>query len=189
MHKKPEVTEATRKALVDAFCLIAYDKPVEKITVREVTQKAGYNRCTFYQYFTDVYELLSYIENMVIADIKKNFQKNIVKEDFNRTFFDAFTRIQQEQAPYFNILLSPAYQGHFTAKLLSEVMPTFMERFNLQTENPAAEYLAGMYFATVVTAISRWIRDGRTLPLEDLSKLLGNVLTQGVLTEIEACSG
>lgn len=187
MRKKPEVTEATRKTLIDAFCLIAKDKPIEKITVREVTEKAGYNRCTFYQYFTDVYDLLEHIENIVLSQIKENFEKNIVREDFNRTFFDAFTRIQQEQAPYFNLLLSPAHYGRFTEKLYSKVMPTFMERFNLQKENPADEYLVGMYFATVVTAISRWIRDGRLLPLEDLSSLLGNVLTQGVLTEIEAC--
>lgn len=187
MRKQPEVTEATRKAIVDAFCLIAKDKPVEKITIQEITRRAGYNRCTFYQYFKDVYDLLDYTEDMVLSQVKENFEKNILREDFNRTFFDAFTRIQQEQAIYFNLLLSPAHHSHFTEKLLTRVMPIFMERFHMQKENPAAEYLCSIYFATVVAAISHWIQRGRSLPLEDLSELLGNVLTRGVLPEIEAC--
>ena len=115
--KQPEVTEATRRALIDAFCLIAREKPIEKITIQEITRKAGYNRCTFYQYFKDVYDLLEYVEGVVISHVKDNFQQTITQDDFRQTFFDAFTRIQQEKAPYFNLLLSPANHSHFTENL------------------------------------------------------------------------
>ena len=184
MRKHPETTKATRAALIEAFCLIAGSRPVDKITVQEIAKKAGYNRCTFYQYFKDVYELLEYIEDIVISQVRENFEKNIVRENFIRTFFDAFTRIQQEQAAYFTILLSPVHYSHFTEKLIAVVQPVFMERFCLSVENPADEYLCCIYFSTVLTAISHWIRSGRTIPLENLSRLLGNVLTRGVLTEI-----
>ncbi len=185
MGKKRVATEATRKALLDAFCLIARDKPIEKITILEITKKAGYNRCTFYQYFKDVYDLLDYIENIVLSQIKENFEKNISRDDFIRTFFNAFTRIQQERGEYFNLLLSPANHSHFTEKLMTNVMPIFMEQFRLSEKNPKAEYLASIYFATVVTAISRWIYNDRNLPLKEFSEMLGNVLSQGVLTEIK----
>lgn len=185
--KQPEVTEATRRALIDAFCLIAKEKPIEKITIQEITRKAGYNRCTFYQYFKDVYDLLEYVEGVVISHVKDNFQQTITQDDFRQTFFDAFTRIQQEKAPYFNLLLSPANYSHFTEKLARDVMPVFMERFHIAKEHPFADYLVNIYFSTVISAISLWIQHGRTLPLSDLSELLGNVLTNGVMDEIGNC--
>ena len=187
MRKQPEVTEATQKAFIDAFCILSREKPIEKITIKDITLKAGYNRCTFYQYFKDVYDLLDHIENMVLSHIKENFQKDITQDNFNASFFEAFTRIHLEQAAYFDLLLNSANRTRFADKLMTDVLPIFMERFQLPQEHPHAEYLASMYFATVVAAISRWIQEGRTLPLEDLSKLLGNVLTQGVMQEIGNC--
>ena len=184
MRKHPEVTEATRKAIVDAFCIISRNKPIERITILEIARKAGYNRCTFYQYFKDVYDLLDHIENIVLSQIKENFERNITQENFNESFFTAFTRIHQEQAAYFDLLLNNSNRTRFADKLMTDVLPIFMKKFHMAKEHPYSEYLASMYFASVVAAISCWIGNGRALPLPDLSELLGNVLTKGVMTEI-----
>ncbi len=47
-------------------------KPIEKISIRELTDTAGYNRTTFYNYFSDIYDVLDYIENSSIRYVKKN---------------------------------------------------------------------------------------------------------------------
>ena len=47
-----------RKALTD---LMAY-KPVTDISVKELCEKAGINRGTFYSHYTDIYNLLEKIE-------------------------------------------------------------------------------------------------------------------------------
>ena len=184
MRKKPEVTEATRTAIIGAFCLLSKEKPFGKITVQEIASKAGYNRCTFYQYFEDIYDLLDYIENIVLSRIKENFEKNITHDNFSQTFLEAFTRIHKEQAAYFDILLSPANRTHFTEKLMTDVLPIFMERFRLPAKHAKSKYYASMYFATVVSAIAHWLHEERALPLDEFSKILGNVLTNGVMTEI-----
>ena len=56
MKKQPERTAATRSAFVDAFISISESRPIEKITIQEIADKAGYNRTTFYQYFEDTEE-------------------------------------------------------------------------------------------------------------------------------------
>ena len=66
MKKQPEVTEKTRQVFVDVFCDLYCKKPIEKISIQEITNKAGYNRSTFYQYFSDIYELLAFVENDVL---------------------------------------------------------------------------------------------------------------------------
>ena len=186
MKKHPEITAATKEAFIDAFCILSKRKSFEKITIQELSRKAGFNRCTFYQYFADIYELLEHIENIVVAHVKENFRNNISQENFMQTFFDAFTKIHNEDALYFDLLLSPSHCTKFVEKLMSEVVPIFKEKFNLPHENPTADYLTLIYFQTVIATIGHWIKSGRKLPLDNLSKLLGNVLTNGVMAEISA---
>lgn len=70
MKKQPEITECTRQNLVNAFCDLYKQKPIEKISISEITSSAGYHRSTFYQYFIDIYDVLEYIENNVLSYIK-----------------------------------------------------------------------------------------------------------------------
>lgn len=46
----------TRQNLIDSFWLLYCQKNIEKITVKEICEIAGYNRSTFYVYFNDVYK-------------------------------------------------------------------------------------------------------------------------------------
>lgn len=71
MKKQPELTEKTKQAFLDAFCDFYEQKPIEKISVQEIADAAGYNRSTFYQYFCDIYELLECVENDVIDYMQK----------------------------------------------------------------------------------------------------------------------
>ena len=51
----------TDRLLADSFKELAQIKPVEKITIKEITDKAGVIRPTFYNHFQDKYELLEWI--------------------------------------------------------------------------------------------------------------------------------
>ena len=60
--------EQTKENLVEAFWTLYKDKPLEKITVKEITDKAGYNRGTFYSYFKDTYEMQKYVRDSLLPD-------------------------------------------------------------------------------------------------------------------------
>ena len=174
-------SEVTRQNLIAAFCILAERKPVQKITIRELVGKAGYNRATFYRYFRDIYDVLEQIEGVVLSGVKENFRRNISPENFEQTFLTAFTRIQRDDAIYFDILLNPANQARFTERLLAELSPIFMETFNLPPDNAKSKYLTEIYFGTVISAIKLWISGGREISAEELSKFLGEILSSGVL--------
>lgn len=184
MKKNPDATAVTRQNLVDAFCILLNKKPVEKITINAISEKAGYNRSTFYKYFCDVYAILEYVENIVIAQIKENFQKNISPSNFEETFLQAFTKIQSDKASYFEVLFNFNNRQRFTQRLIQEISPIFMQTFSLPPENPKSKYLTEIYFQTVLSALICWLDNNRDLKLEEMSKIIGNVLTSGVVTEI-----
>lgn len=179
-------SKVTRQNLIDAFCILIRKKPVQKITVRELVDKAGYNRGTFYKYFRDVYEVLEQIEALVLDRIKENFRSKIKPENFEQTFLDAFTAIQREQAVYFEILLSSANSIRFVEKLLKEISPVFMETFLLPPEDSRSKYLTEIYLVTVITAVKLWLNDGRHPSAAELSKFIGEVLSHGVLPVIKS---
>ena len=66
MNKQPEITDATREAFITAFFRLAEIKNIYKITIKEITNLAGYNRTTFYRYFEDVFNLIEYAEDQFI---------------------------------------------------------------------------------------------------------------------------
>ncbi len=62
----------TKKALADSLKKLMEAHPVNKITVKMITDGCGLTRHTFYNHFRDVFELLGWIfENEVIEDLEK----------------------------------------------------------------------------------------------------------------------
>ena len=48
MKKQPHITEQTKNNLRIAFWSLYAQKPIEKISIKEITELAGYNRGTFF---------------------------------------------------------------------------------------------------------------------------------------------
>jgi len=47
MNKQPMVTAQTKQNLIDAFWSLYCEKRIEKITIKEIAQRAGYNEEPF----------------------------------------------------------------------------------------------------------------------------------------------
>ena len=73
MKKNPQQTELTKQKLQDAFWDIHQDKTIEKITVREISERAGVNRSTFYANFLDVYDLADKVRETLETEFGKLF--------------------------------------------------------------------------------------------------------------------
>lgn len=153
MKKQPEITAATRKAFVDAFCEFYRDKPVEKITIKEITNKADFNRSTFYQYFKDAYDLLFYLEDMVIS------------------YVSSFTDIQEEMKFYVEALRGNPNSTKFTERLKLVILPVFMEQFQIAKTDTKSVYVLEFYLSGLISMVKRWMQSGCDVPIEDLGRL------------------
>lgn len=61
--------QKTQTSIINAFIQLRAHKPLEKITVRELTQLAGINKATFYLHYEDVYQLSHTLETQTIQSI------------------------------------------------------------------------------------------------------------------------
>lgn len=62
----------TEKAIVESFIELLNEKPLDKITVKNVIDRCGVNRSTFYYYFEDIYDLLNKIFEHETGKITEN---------------------------------------------------------------------------------------------------------------------
>lgn len=58
--------ERTYNSVKIAFLKIREEKPLEKISVKEIVESAGIHKATFYSHFHDVEALSEYMENEII---------------------------------------------------------------------------------------------------------------------------
>lgn len=61
----------SKAAIKKAFIQLLEDSQIERITIRQISDKADINRGTFYLNYDDKYALLEEMEDEQIADLKK----------------------------------------------------------------------------------------------------------------------
>ena len=74
--KEDRRVRKTKRALREGLADLLAEKSIQKITVRELTDKVDIHRSTFYANFTDIYDLYSQIEDSIIQEISNIFSKN-----------------------------------------------------------------------------------------------------------------
>lgn len=186
MHKQPEITDATREAFATAFLSLLRKKTIDKITVRELAQAAGYNRTTFYNYFTDVYQLYAYIEDYVFAHIKDRIKDNMRHIDRELQFIRTFTQIYDEWKEPIAVLLAGAGNDRFIGRLKEQLIQYWRVELQFPAGDIRREYALDFYLSAVLSVISRWLKNQQDLAAEDLAKLLRELLTGGVIGRIIA---
>ncbi|CBK74111.1 Transcriptional regulator [Butyrivibrio fibrisolvens 16/4] len=83
--------------LAESLKELAAIKPIDKITIKEITDKAGVIRPTFYNHFQDKYELLEWITiNELFAPVEPLLMNGMLKEGV--TFI--LTKIEKEKDFY-----------------------------------------------------------------------------------------
>ncbi len=88
-------TEKTERAIKNAFLELRSQKPLEKITVRELCALACINKSTFYGHYDDIYALSEFMEAETVAAIIKTIsarQEDPFREPeiFTRNLYLAF---------------------------------------------------------------------------------------------------
>ena len=176
MKKQPQVTEQTRANLRQAFWELYAEKPVEKISVREITDRAGYNRATFYLYYHDVYELLEEIESTVLGNIERLVNERLLKGEkleFSQ-HMNLILRLAQRSRDYTRVLLGPHGDPAFSNRL-KEIISPLVDRFFLpeaELDEQARRVVREFYLSGILAIIRTWTAEENPMPIDQLINLL-----------------
>lgn len=88
----------TRRSIKNAFIKLRSNKPLERITIKELVELAEISKATFYLHYKDIYDLSDYLQKEVIQDILQNLEHpELLLTDrtaFTTDLFNAFAERQ-----------------------------------------------------------------------------------------------
>ncbi len=189
-NKQPAITEQTKANLRQAFWQLYEQKPIQKITVKQITDLAGYNRGTFYLYFKDVYDLLDDIESKVL-EVIGGMMKDLLVPDGCLTsagqlhgtpgFEAAMMPLAQTvrmYGSYARVLLSDRGDPKFKARFKEIVWPPLKRTLPLRrAHSPKEESVIREYcMAGLIAAICAWLDEEEPLPVDAFISLLSRDL-------------
>ena len=180
MNKQPEVCERTKANLLEAFWKVYNKKPLYKVTIKEITDKAGYNRSTFYQYFSDINDILEYGENILMNEILQYLNSTI--ENLNsKDVITKASEVYEKYGYYLSKLLGPTGDPSFAQKYKEAIKPLLFNKLNLAEDDLRINILCEYSLGAIVSSITYWYNN-KTISVEELVSLLHNLITEGIFS-------
>lgn len=186
MSNRNEITIQTRQNLIDAFWVLYCEKRIEKISVKEITAKAGYNRSTFYEYFKDVYDVLEQIERSIIPTLDE-IPPISIQTKMHGMPMDSFVALFQKNEKYYLILLGDHGDPGFASKLKNSLKPLILNEFSNKPNVNQIEldYVLEYTLSAMIGIMSYWFSQKNKLPNEQLLKLINKLMEEGVTRLLE----
>lgn len=174
----------TRNQLQNALIELLREKPLQGITVRELTERADVNRGTFYAHYKDIYDMVEQMENQLLGEFETlldNYPPDSLAKDLYPLLSDVFCFVEKNRD------LFPTFLGWQTAD-------RFLRRFSRVIYDKCLRDWAGMYplgdlsepnyylefvVSGAASLVYTWVkRDFRESP-EEMARLSGRLILDG----------
>ena len=169
--------------LAASFKELALLQPIEKITIKEITDKAGVIRPTFYNHFQDKYELLEWIIRKETLDpIKPLVQAGMIDEallliftalERDKEFYMKASRLEGQNS--FGSIVQGCIQ-----KLLLDIMKDhkmFLTPKNLWI---TPEHIAEYYAQSMCYVVMSWIKSGMAVTPREIVDIYNYIITHSM---------
>ncbi|WP_010250227.1 TetR/AcrR family transcriptional regulator [Acetivibrio cellulolyticus] len=179
MNKQPEVTAVTRQKLIDAFWSLYEFRRIEKVSIKEITDRAGYNRGTFYIHFKDVYDLLEQLELSILpTDEELELEISLIKQGSSHPF-EKLLELYNNNAKYYNVLLSEngdPYFHNIMKQKCKKLLTDYLKRYDLFDESIEAEYALEYTISAMLGIIIYWFQRNKHITVEKLLDIMHKII-------------
>lgn len=180
MGKHIEQTDQTRQSIIDAYWVIAGNENRTKITASAVAGKAGVNRSTFYEYFSDIGGLTEHIEKTLTDELKTVIGELYIKYNLNCSHRD----LAKALLPYYDqltVLLKRDRDRHFLFMIQSEAVELFTAV--TRKPDPMLEYEIAYIVAAFAGLLLYWQETGRKIDEDAFTELFHTLSIRGLAAQ------
>lgn len=162
--------KTAKEILAESFREIAEMKPIDKITVKDITKNCGYSTATFYRQFKDKYDLIAWAYS---RDLEKILDRIAFDEtSWKKTLIDAADYYHAHREYLANLLLNTKGYDSFIRNM-TEINTNSLTKKILQSakaEKPKEEtamlihlYTSGSVFLTCEWILGKFDADPKKL--------------------------
>lgn len=170
--------ETDRKIIQTVYEMMTREhRPIGKITVREICEKADIHRSTFYAHYQDVYDLVEKVEESMSRRLTETFFRKLDENAHARECFaELFSFIREHREFYYYYLAEGKRFG-----VLQLAWDMVKERYRESDvtarlfgagSEEEMEYHGAFFFTGMTTVVRMWLRNGCREEPEELYDLI-----------------
>ena len=155
------MSQITKRALAESLKKLLLEKPLDRITVSDITEDCGVSRMTFYYHFKAVYDL---IEWTWLQEAERALDGQKTYDTWQQGFLQIFQLVQENRAFVMNLYHSISreqverYLYRLTYQLLIGVVEEKSAGMSVRDEDK--KFIADFYKYAFVGLMLDWIRGG-----------------------------
>ncbi len=182
IEKEDRRVRYTKMVLKQSLLSLMGDKPIEKITVKEICEKADINRGTFYAHYKDPYDLLAQIENELFDEINISVESSLNAESISGLLDKIFESIQKN-IELCRVLFSDNGDKVFVRRIMYIARDRSIAEWNKLIPSGRDEQLERLYtfYANgCIAIIQNWLENGMKESPQELSDFIEKLTIQGL---------
>ncbi|MBQ8995189.1 MAG: TetR/AcrR family transcriptional regulator [Oscillospiraceae bacterium] len=161
----------TKHILFQTIIELLKEKPISKITVKEICDRAGLNRGTFYLHYDSPEALLKDVETAFIAEHQKKLF-SFWQEDRNISMMEIMVSFMEDNRETLAVLMSPNADPEFVAEILSQtkgqIVKEWMGEFPGYSKEKC-EFVFDYVVAGSTKLISTWLNSEERLSVKEFT--------------------
>ncbi len=181
MDKKKTASEQTKVALKNSFLELCEKNGVSGVTVSAITKRAGYNRCTFYNYYTDIPELLAEIENSVLSEISERMSVQELQITNINDAFEQFLSFFEAYGNTIYVLLSKSGNLGFRNRFKETAFAIYRKAFADKFDAEQIEYLISFVSSSGLGLIEHWYETDKKYSTDEFLRVVQSLISTGIM--------
>lgn len=176
----------TKKLLLQGLVQLMAQKPVNNITITELTELVDINRGTFYLYYDNIFDMVEKIKKELFDTFHENFSKYIN----GKVDYDAFYEILkyafifiQENLGIAKILLGPNGDHAFIETFKRLIIEEMTTNRKLDQSNYEIKYIQTFVISGHIGLIKYWLENGMQHSPERMADITMNLLMNSIKTD------
>ena len=162
---------------------LSESRPLEKITIKEITDKAGVIRPPFYNHFQDKYELLEWI---ITTELLEPIQPLIKAGMVTESMVLMFTNIEKDKKFYAKAvkLEGPVTFHSIAMKCAKKVLLAIIDEHatgQSKHEWLTPDVIATYYAQSMCFVTEGWINQGMTIPAREMAEAYNYIITRSMV--------
>ncbi|QOX66040.1 TetR/AcrR family transcriptional regulator [Anoxybacterium hadale] len=158
---------------MNTFIELLAEKGFEKITIRDIAERANINRGTVYLHFVDKFDLLDKCIETYVA-LLLNHCANQADTNLNAGAFQSVFEYLEENFTVYKLLLSNEGFGFFRRRLYDIIAQTVTEVVGIKSENQAFSNGVTTHFLTsgFIGVLEWWINHSMPCNVKEITEQL-----------------
>lgn len=171
----------TKRVIKDSLLQLLKEKPIQKITVKELCALAEINRATFYTHYRDAFDLLAQVENELFADITTSVLGRL--DNMDNLTGEVF-RVVERNRELFKVLFEHG-DHQFLTRLMEITRAKTLANWRKQYPRAAPRHLDYLYtfiLSGAMAVIRQWVStEAEDIPFDlvGLAKIVSDVGLRG----------